>query len=277
MKCFNCDTEIRESERICPTCGRDLGFPNVRAAKEPLEKAALVKRYESALTAAGHTSTTDVLVRFQNALRLSSAVICRSISKVKELVSNDSELYATFYQLLGAGARRPERSVVDRERLLADALLFPHYKDEIRFAALSLDGIGVTEYGSCSMVLKHLAISERATVFEQNSLDFCRSRGLGFDNPMPFGYRAVWQERDLLGCAKLFARLEPSTLETVFPEILKSGADFIEVHIHGPLNRRSLERIILVSPPKGPDEALSSAIKDIVGNDDLPIMVEARS
>jgi hypothetical protein len=96
--------------------------------------------------------------------------------------------------------------VIDRERLLADDLLFPGYKQEIRFGALSLDGLGVTDYGSCSIVLKNLAISDRATVFEENSLDFCRSRKLGVGSPVPPGYRSVWDERDLLGCAKLCAQ-----------------------------------------------------------------------
>ena len=180
MICSNCETEIREFERICPACGKDLGLPNVRVAKEAREKTALVKRYEDA----GLKSSTDVLLRFQAALRLSAAVICRSISNTMQLISSDNELYASFYELVGVGARRPEKSVIDRERLIADDLLFPHYKDKIRFAALSSDGIGVTDYGSCSLVLKTLAISDRATVFEENSLEFCRTRGLGVGRPV---------------------------------------------------------------------------------------------
>src|ERR1700690_534343 len=103
MTCPNCETDALESERICPACGKDLGFPNVRAAKEIAEKTALTKRYEGALADAGSRSSTDVFLRFQEALRFSAAVICRPISKVKELMSSDNELYATFYQLVGAG------------------------------------------------------------------------------------------------------------------------------------------------------------------------------
>lgn len=279
MICPNCETDALESERICPACGKDLGFPNVRAAKEVQEKTALTRRYEDAPSEAGLRSATDVLLRFQEALRFSAAVICRSISKVKELMSNDNQLYASFYQLVGAGARRPEKSLVDRERLVADALLFPYYKDEIRFAALSLDGIGVTgPYGSCSMVLKNLAISERATVFEGNSLEFSRTRGLGVGKPVPPGYRAVWEERDLLGCAKLSTRLDPATPENSFPKILLgSWEDFIEVHIYGALHRRSLERIVVPRPTRVEDGVLLSAIKGIVRRDTLSIVVEEKT
>jgi hypothetical protein len=261
---------------LCPSCNKDLGYPNVRAAKVAAEKIALGERYKGALAHAGSRSYTDVLMRFQAALRFSTAVICRSVSKVKELMSSDNELYATFYQLVGVGARRPEKSVVDRERLLADPLLFPYYSSEIRFAALSLDGIGVTDYGACSMVLKNLAINERATVFEENSLGFCRSRKLGFGSPVPPGYRAAWEERDLLGCAKLYSRMDSRTEDKSFPDILKSGTEFVEVHIYGSLHRGSLERIVVCKPLNAADRVLILAIKDIVKKDKLSIVVEEK-
>jgi len=203
-------------------------------------------------------------------------VICRSISETKELVSSDNKLYASFYQLVGAGARRPEKGIIDKERLLADDLLFPGYRDQIRFAALSLDGIGVTDYGSCSLVLKNLAIRDRATVFEENSLEFCRTRGLGVGNPVPPGHRAVWEERELLGCVKLFARLNSATLDSSFPNILKAGKDFIEVHIYGSLHRRSLESIVLNRVPMGADGLLLREIKRIVEEDKVSIVIEVR-
>ncbi len=154
--------------------------------------------------------------------------------------------------------------------------MFPHYAKEIRFAALSLDGVGVTDYGSCSMVLRNLAISERATVFEENSLEFCRSRELGVGRSVPPGYRAVWEERDLLVCAKLVGRLSPSTTDDSFPGILKSGKDFVEVHIYGSLHRGSIERIVVKRSAKREDGVLLSAIREIVGRDKLSIIVEEK-
>jgi hypothetical protein len=276
MTCPWCEVEVRDHERLCVACGKDLGSPNIRAANQIEEKTALAARFHDAMSIAGLRSYPGVLARFKEALRFSKAVICRSISQVKELMSNDNVLYASFYQLVGAGARRPDKSVTDRERLLADPLLFPHYHHEIRFAALSLDGTGVSEYGSCSMVLKTQMISERATVFEENSLEFCRAHKLGPGNPLPPGYRAVWEERDLLGCAKLGARFQTTTTDDSFPNILKSGSDFIEVHIFGSLHRASFERIVVGRPLKGVDKLLFSEIIEIVKSDKLDIIVEEK-
>src|SRR6266700_7051273 len=87
MDCPRCGVPIRGNERNCPTCGNDVGYPNVRAAKEIEEKAALAKRYEKALQNASGRGCGDVVVAFLSALKSSVAVICRSPSKVKELVS----------------------------------------------------------------------------------------------------------------------------------------------------------------------------------------------
>ena len=51
--------------------------------------------------------------------------------------------------------------------------VFPSYNHEIGFAALSLDGKGVLSYGRCSLVLKSIAIARRATVFWENTVEFC--------------------------------------------------------------------------------------------------------
>src|ERR1700692_1507414 len=127
MDCPRCGVPIKGNERNCPTCGNDVGFPNVRAAKELDEKAALAKRYEKALENASRRGCRDVVVAFLGALRSSVAGICRSPSKVKELLSSSDELYASFYQLVGAGARRLEGSKMDLQRRIADTIMFPYY------------------------------------------------------------------------------------------------------------------------------------------------------
>jgi hypothetical protein len=73
----------------------------------------------------------------------SRAVLCRSLNQVFELAASDNVLYASFYQLVGMGARRPEETEIEKQRALTDDWLFPYYKESIRFAALSLDGHGV--------------------------------------------------------------------------------------------------------------------------------------
>jgi len=263
MDCPRCSSQIRGNERNCPTCGNDVGFPNVRAAKEYEEKAALAKRYENALQNASGRGCSEVVVEFLNALTSSVAVICRSPSKVKELVSSANELYASFYQLVGAGARRLEGAKMDLQRRIADSIMFPYYEEHIRFATLSLNGVGATVYGGCSIVLKDVAISQRATVFEENSVLFCERWGLGVAKPLPPGYRATWEDRGILATAKLEPRFTPATNATEFPTILvgETGQDFVEVHVFGALDRGSIERIIALKPKTEADRILLEEIK----------------
>jgi hypothetical protein len=258
MDCPRCGVAIRGSERDCPSCGNDVGYPNVRAAKEYEEKAALAKRYENALQNASARGCSDAIVAFLHALMSSVAVICRSASKVKELVSSDNEIYASFYQLVGAGARRLEGSKMDLQRRIADSIMFPYYEEHIRFAVLSLDGIGATAYGDCSIVLKDIAISERATVFEENSVLFCEKQGLGVAKALPPGYRATWEDRGVLATAKLGPNFVPGTTAAEFPRILVGGTgqDFVEVHIFGGLHRGSIERIVARAPKTEADRII---------------------
>jgi hypothetical protein len=175
----------------------------VRAAQESDEKAALGTRFKRALENAASRGCQSAVYAFLEDLKSSVAVICRPVGKVKDLVSSGNELYASFYQLVGAGARRLEGTKMDLERRVSDAIMFPYYEQEIRFASLSLDGLGVTAYGDCSMVLKDVAIADRATVFEENSVQFCKEYKLGVADLLPPGYRATWSDRAMLAVAKL--------------------------------------------------------------------------
>ncbi len=278
MNCPRCGSEGREYEVNCPACYGFLGYPNVRAAQKPEEKRELANRLREAEVSATVRGCAKVFSKFRRALRSSQPVMCRSLSQVMVLVSSDNELYASFYNLVGAGARRAESTEVERERLQADDLLFPHYRQHIRFAALSLDGRGATSYGNCSLVLKDLAIRDRTTVFEENTLDSCKKRG--FRGPLPPGYRAVWYERDKLAAAKLQPLLAPNMAEKDFAKILlrpstgESQEGFVEVHIYGTLNRRSIERVVVKEPTHPPDRALWLQIRQLLADPKVGASVE---
>jgi hypothetical protein len=266
MECPHCQHDVRSFERHCPVCNTDAGYPNVRAAEEAPERAALAHRFAGARDHCQQHGTAAVLEQFLTALRHSTPVICRSLQQVLGLVSSDNELYASFYGQRQGGVRRPDDSAIERERLIADDLLFPYYKEEIRFAALSLSEDGVRYYGDCSLVLTEFAVANRTTVFEQNSVDFCKARKLGAATPLPPGYRAIWQSRDELGAAKLHAQLGPDSNQATFRRLLiangeSAGADFIEVHIFGPLHRRSISSITVPEPRNPVDEALTLQIE----------------
>jgi len=244
--------EVRAWDRFCPVCLLDCGFPNVRAALGDAEHGALQQRYDGAVEASASHSCDAALHEFHDALLSSKAVICRSVSQVQALVESENALYASFYQLVSAGARRPDDSEADLEREVADSILFPYYKEHIRFAALSLDGVGVRgSFGVCSLVLDDSSIEDRATVFEENSLTFCRNRALGVGRRVPPGYRATWTERGKLAAAKLHGELRPGMSSSTFASLLLApplsarAGDFVEVHIYGSIHRDGVERVIV--------------------------------
>jgi hypothetical protein len=182
---------------------------------------ALTRRHQAATRDCSSRKCVLELAAFESTVANSDAVVCRSLSQVLALLSSENALYASFYQLVEMEARRPEDSQVDRARAVADSILFPHFKEHIRFAALSVDGIGVSgPYGQCSMVLKTSSIQERATVFERNSPDFCEQHGLGVDKPVPPGHRASWQHREKLAAAKLHRRIETGMQAEAFASLL---------------------------------------------------------
>lgn len=259
--CPQCREEAKLFERFCLTCGFDLGFPNVRMAAHPAEVAALAKRVEESTLGAHAKGCASIISDFASAAKASFAVLSRSFNKIQEMVSTDNELYASFYQLVGAGAKRPLTTVVEFERQIADDLLFPYYREHIRFAALSLDGSGPAGYGDCTVSLKDVAVKNRATVFEENSLTFCRRFGLGFGRPVPRGHRAVWSDRDKLATAKLAATLSANTGTDEFAEKLIDGDNFIEVHIFGPLTKYSIAAVTRSNATRPVDKLLESEIR----------------
>jgi hypothetical protein len=235
--CQFCNYEIPVSSDRCPNCARPSLFPNVKAAENPAEKAALDQRHQQAFSQTD-PAAIPVVQQFEAATaQQSQAVIARYSSDVYTFASSDRNLYPSFYQLLQAGARLPADNFWDKVRPVIDEKLFPYYKDHIRFAALSLDGRGLGHYGDCFMVLKEDIIAHRATVFEENSIVFVHRRQLPETADMPPGYRAIWENRGRLAVAKLAHAIDANTTETDFPALLlRNGAtsdddDFIEVHI----------------------------------------------
>ena len=140
--------------------------------------------------------------------------------------------------------------------------MFPFYKKQIRFAALSLDGKGASSWGNCALILKDDLIRDRATVFEQNSVYFCREHFDDLGKGLPQGYRATWENRHRLAVAKLGSRLNASTENSQFPVILispgpsKHAEEFIEVHIYGSLHRHSVEDMAVSGPLRRADRLI---------------------
>ena len=146
---------------------------------------------------------------------------------------------------------------------MADATLFPLYEKRIRFAALTLDGLGVQRYGDCSLVLRDALIKDRTTVFEDNSAVFLRNRSYR----LPAGHRASWEGRPWLCVAKLSRTIHAGTTAAEFPGLLlHQGATpeddrFVEVHVWGSLTAKSFERAVVSLSGKKRGSAFRKALR----------------
>jgi len=224
----------------------------VNVANGQSERDALEIRYQAALTDAKSRGVTVTIDLFEQALAGSEAVICRYFGEVFRLSYSDDEICATFYQRVESGMRIPGGDKWDRLRAIADTNLFgERNKREVRFAALTLDGFGLENYGDCSLLLKTPMIAHRASVFVENSVIFMRYHNVqaGNDYTVPLGYKAPWLSRGSLAVAKLASKITATTTANEFRALLlKSGADtekdhFVEVHVWGPITIRSFQKI----------------------------------
>ena len=254
-----CGHELPVRADRCPHCGRPGLYPNVRAASHPSEVAALAQRCADARAAAdarGCATVADALVL---AAAGSKAVIARPLGEIERLARNDREVYSTYYKQVEAEVRLPDASHWDPMRRIAEEALFPGYKEEIRFAALTLDDRGPPSYGTCFFTLRTPMIAHRASVFEENNVLFVKQRDLTFSelSDLPRGYRATWDDRGTLCLAKLGETLRPAMTGADYPGLLlRPGAttaedDFVEVHVWGPITIRAVEKIVLLDPEKG--------------------------
>ncbi|MFY9619311.1 MAG: hypothetical protein WAQ99_05825 [Pyrinomonadaceae bacterium] len=265
----SCGNEIPQPSPCCPHCGRPGIFWNVREAEEADEVAGLDHRYQAARKDAVARKADLVLQDFENALSRSKAVITRNHNDVLRLASSTRQLYATYYQLVESGVRLPDGDEWDVVRELADTLLFPHYKQHMRFGALSLDGRGLANYGDCSIILREEMIADRTSVFEENSALFVERHGIKISRHpnVPKGYRAAWTDRAKLGAAKLQSSIDSKTTPDKYSRILlKPGTtseddEFIEVHIFGPMTVLTMEQVVVIAPQTSRRATISRAIK----------------
>lgn len=255
----DCGHELPARASFCPHCGRPGLYPNVRAAADKDEVAALERRHADARAAADGRGCGAVADALLLAVEGSRAVIARPLGEIERLARNDHEVYSTYYKQVEAEIRLPDASQWDPMRRIAEEALFPGYKEEIRFAALTLDDRGPPSYGNCFFTLRASMIAHRATVFEENNVLFVKQRDLKFSelSDLPRGFRARWDDRGKLCFAKLGSSLQPAMTNADFPGVLlrpgktTSDDDFVEVHVWGPITIRAIEKIVLLDPEKG--------------------------
>lgn len=223
----------------CHRCG----FARVR---EENEVAALNSRLLSEQSAAERRGASLEWRELLEVAGCGQAVMCRPEKIALSLLEDDNALWRSYYHQIESGMRRPEETIIEKERQLADFRLFPYYREHISFAVLSANGLGPPFYGACALTFAEELIAHRATVFEENSVNFMR--GLNFGE-LPPGHRATWQRRGQLAAAKLGTRLKPGMTSTAIQELLMtqspsdSNPDFVETHIFESLHGSSIARI----------------------------------
>ncbi len=259
--CDHCQNEYHFWKSLCPHCARPAYYPNVIAAQEGVEAAALRGRYEAAKrdARARGDGALRAVEGFEAAMSNTRAVIALSPERAQELLTGDQETYATFYELVEEGKKFPSGDKWDALRTTVDDVLFPHYREEIRFAALTLDDRGLSGFGDCFLVLRTDMIEHRASVYEENSVLFFSKhfrRELDDGPRLPPGHRATWGERARLCVAKLAGRIDDAAEPGAYSGILlrppsaSAADDFVEVHVWGPMTRRTVERIISDKPTR---------------------------
>lgn len=238
----------------------------MRAAADDGEVKALAARYKEALDNA-KARGADVLVEaFERAVGDSHAVVNLELMRLLDLVSKEQTLYANYHLAVKAEVREAAKAEFDRHRRAVDAILFGRYAEELRYAALSIDGRGLKSYGKYTIVLKDVAVAKRSSVLEENSFHFCKRHALKPGDPIPEGYRAVWGQRQKLAVAKLADAITSNTTVSSFTSLLLHSAstrgedDYVEVQIFGAFNNGAIEAVVGATTSTRPSESAMAAV-----------------
>jgi hypothetical protein len=268
--CAVCGSDIGTFADQCETCGEPVSKPNVRLANRPAEKTALTQRFDKAVKDAETRGVADLAQKFHNAMNFTVAVINVDIFFLREFLTKDNLLYASYHQGVRAATRKAAALEFDRERNGVDGTLFGQMASFIVTAALSTECRGLISYGPFCMQLREVAIAKRASLMEENSFQFVRNHKLLPNSTIPSGYSADWLSRPMLASAKLIPRLNASTTESEFQSILLGSTgdrqtdDFVEVHIYGGFDNRAIEKISGKMPTERIEIAMWAVVKELM-------------
>ena len=262
--CAVCGHDPLDLEPQCPTCHTQRMAPNVVLASRQEEQDALVTRVEQLLAGQSPDFVGSVL-KFGEAVRRSVAVVNVSVRYAIDFLESATLLYATYAKLVESGARRPAPGGDDAKRRSVESLLFGSYGEEMRYAALSIGGQGLVSYGPVTMVLRELAVAQRASLLEKNSYEFVEDHKLRPGLPLPTGHRCPWSTRHHLAMAKCGSKIDDRTTDAQHRALLlrqgsgRATDEFIEVYIFGPFGRGAVERLVL--PTKIPKDVAGSELR----------------
>jgi hypothetical protein len=258
---------VPHSQRFCPVCNKDAGYPNVRLADSPDEVQALDARAAAVAASAAARGVTTELKFFSQAVGSSKAVMNRRLDVLHSWLNSNSPLFISFHQQVRAGTRLPDDTAWDQQRTSAENTISPNFYGDLSYGALSLDRVGMEYYGPYCVVLKDALVAHRASVFEENPFEFNRRHSVISGQIPPVGYRASWTRRSQLAVSKLGAKITSRMSDTEFPNVLMEprraapDCDFIEVHIYGPIHAAAIEHVTGPVPTTRSDRAIWNQVK----------------
>jgi hypothetical protein len=248
-QCSHCGKPARYGlEPYCRACRYPIAqwAPNVELAGQTAQVAALEERYRAAREKAERESTIASQERLQRLADQTVAVVNAPVGMAHDLFFREDLLYSPYEAQVRAVVRSPADFEHDRRRRAVGDLLYASWGAEIVYAALCVDGAGLTSYGQAHLELEEVTIAYRASVLEENSYRFIERHGLTPAKPLPIGYLAVWGERGKLAVAKLVERLQPELDDQACCALLLESCGnrsfdlFLEVHIYGNFNYQAV-------------------------------------
>ena len=255
--CPECGHSTSITRRKCSKCRKEIWYPNVKLAELYVEQRALERRCACAKKKADKNGSSQRLKEFEEKVENTCLVINMKEKLLLEFLRDTDKIYENYHVLA-----RDEIYIlppqIERIRIAVDGVLFPGFMDQIRFAALSLDGHGLKSYGGVSVRLDDTYLKESVSFLEENSFGFMKKHGIRVASPStPKGYLAVWQTRGKLAVAKLAESVNNSTQEADFAKLMvkstmdKNTDEFIEAHIYGEITREDFKSVKFVSKVSG--------------------------
>ncbi|MES0337970.1 MAG: hypothetical protein SFH39_16640 [Candidatus Magnetobacterium sp. LHC-1] len=189
-------------------------------------------------------------------------------------INNPYDNYLSYERQVEAQRREPAKSTDDRIRRIIGMTIFGKPSEDICYAALSIDGNGLKNYGDYTICLSDEKISSKATLLEENSYKFVHRHKITSNIPdrldIPPGYRALWADRHKLAVAKLANKLQKSFTDSEYAKILLVNGknrmmdDFIEVHIYEGFKNEAVDKVYGICPTKKRDRTKWLAVKQIL-------------
>lgn len=247
-RCAECANDMPISRTNCPHCGRPQLFPNVDLANRPIEKTKLVSRYQAALAECRRRGCEETAQQFTESCTEAVAVFACSLQRLHRQVASGTDVFETFYDLDRLRLQTSEPGEFDWGRLRPQAeieLLGSHvHLDKLHYACLSLDGLGLSSYGDCLVVLANHMVGHRTTCFEGNSAVIYAK-----DHDFSGYLRCDWANRHVIATAVFAHRIDHGTEVSDFPSLLVEVAgraaddSFIEAHVFGPMTARTFQSV----------------------------------